>query len=174
MFNLDWYDEQAAIIRKYTLNYFPVTREIEMHDVKNARIFVKKVEIPSIQLSDFYIGAKVVLLSRCMKVTDYGDVRTRQYFETLRGRTFAMIKPDSYQNIGKIIDDVYSAGFEISKLKMSKFTKETAGAFYAEHQGKPFYDNLTDFMSSDVCVGMELVNADAVPKWREVCGPTNT
>jgi len=111
MFNLDWYDEQAGIIRKYTLNYFPVTRQIEMYDVKNERIFLKKTEIPSIQLEDFFVGAKVTILSRSMKVTDYGDVRTRQRFESFRARTFAMIKPDSYANIGKIIDHVYASGF---------------------------------------------------------------
>ena len=174
MFNLDWYDEQAGIIRKYTLNYFPVTRQIEMYDVKNARIFLKKTEIPSLQLEDFYVGAKVTILSRAMKVTDYGDVRTRQKFESFRGRTFAMIKPDCYQHIGKILDQVAASGFEISKLKMSKFTKQSAGQFYAEHQGKPFFENLTNMMTSDVTVGMELVATDAVAKWRQTIGPTNS
>ena len=174
MFNLDWYDEQAGLIRKFTLSYFPVTREIEMYDVKNVRIFLKKMEIPSIQLEDFYVGSKVTILSRAMKVTDYGDVRTRQRFEEFRGRTFAMIKPDSYQNIGKIINEASAAGFDINKLKMSKFSKDTAGQFYAEHQGKPFFDNLTNFMCGDVCVGMELCSTDAVAKWRQVIGPTNS
>lgn len=40
------------------------------------------------------------------------------------------------------MDDIYAAGFEISKLKMSKFSTATAGDFYAEHKGKPFYDGL--------------------------------
>ena len=57
MFCLDWYDEQAGLIRKYTLNYFPVTRQIEMYDVKNERIFLKKMEIPQLCLDDFYVGA---------------------------------------------------------------------------------------------------------------------
>jgi nucleoside-diphosphate kinase len=47
-FNLDWYDDQAAIIRKYSLNYFVTTNMIEMYDVKNARIFLKKIEVPGI------------------------------------------------------------------------------------------------------------------------------
>ena len=114
MFNLDWYDDQAGIIRQYTLNYFPVTRQIEMYDVKNERIFVKKMEIPSITLEDFFVGAKITILARVMKVTDYGDVRTKARFEGFRERTFAMIKPDSYQNIGKILDQVTANGFEVS------------------------------------------------------------
>ena len=145
-----------------------------MYDVKNERIFLKKTEIPSIQLEDFFVGAKVTILSRSMKVTDYGDVRTRQRFETFRARTFAMIKPDSYANIGKIIDSIYASGFEINKLKMSKFNKQSASAFYAEHQGKPFFDNLCNMMCSDVTVGMELISTDAISKWRETIGPTNS
>jgi nucleoside-diphosphate kinase len=96
VFNLDWYDEQAAIVRKYTLNYFTTSNMIEMYDVKNSRIFLKKMEIPGLCLEDFYFGAKVTLLSRVMKVTDYGDVRTRNRFEQTRARTFAMIKPHAY------------------------------------------------------------------------------
>ena len=54
---------------------------IEMFDVKNARIFLKKQQIPSIQLDDFFIGAQVTVLSRVLKVIDYGDVATRRQFE---------------------------------------------------------------------------------------------
>ena len=56
-FTLDWYDNQAGIIRKFTLNYFDVTNMIEMYDVKNSRIFLKKIEVPGIKLEDFFVGA---------------------------------------------------------------------------------------------------------------------
>jgi nucleoside-diphosphate kinase len=85
-----------------------------------------------------------------------------------------MIKPDCYLQMGKIIDQIQQSGFVINKLKMSRFNPSTASAFYAEHQGKPFFPNLSEFMCSDVAVGMELVAGDAVAKWREVIGPTNT
>lgn len=85
-----------------------------------------------------------------------------------------MIKPHAYQHFGKILDAVTAAGFSISKLKMSKFTPATCAQFYAEHVGKPFYPNLESAMCSDVCIGMELVACDAVNKWRQVIGPTNS
>jgi nucleoside-diphosphate kinase len=53
-----------------------------------------------------------------------------------------MIKPCSYQNIGKIIDTIQNGGFKINKMKMSKFSKETAEMFYEEHVGKSFFSNL--------------------------------
>lgn len=57
---------------------------------------------------------------------------------------------------------------------MSKFNKQSVSEFYAEHQGKPFFDNLCNFMCSDVTVGMELIASDAVAKWRKTIGPTNS
>ena len=47
-FEVDWYDQQADIIRAYRVLYFPVTSSIEMFDVKNARIFLKKQQIPKV------------------------------------------------------------------------------------------------------------------------------
>jgi nucleoside-diphosphate kinase len=85
-----------------------------------------------------------------------------------------MIKPDAYTNIGKIIDAIYLNGFRVSKLKMSRFTPATASVFYGEHKAKPFFPNLQQFICSDVVVGMELVAENAIDKWRQLIGPTNT
>ena len=160
--------------RKYQLVYLPIVKSIEMYDVKNQRIFLKRSEIPTISLDDFFVGSQVTILSRVLKVTDYGDIFTRRRFESERERTFAMIKPDAYTAMGKIIDGVHASGMVINKLKMSRFTKGTAGEFYAEHKGKCFYDGLEAHITSDVVTGMELVSPNAVKKWREVIGPTST
>jgi len=77
-----------------------------------------------------------------------------------------MIKPDVYTNCGKIIDCILQSGFVISKMKMSRFTVATAGEFYKEHKGKPFYQDLVNFMTSDVVIGMELIAENAVLRWR--------
>ena len=85
-----------------------------------------------------------------------------------------MIKPDAYTAMGKIIDSIAANGMVINKLKMSRFYKKSAGEFYAEHKDKSFYPNLEGHITSDVVIGMELVSPDAVKKWREIIGPTNT
>ena len=141
-FETEWYDPQADIIRPYRVLYYPVLKSVEMFDVKNSRIFLKKQQIPSIQLDDFFIGAQVTVLSRVLKVMDYGDVHTRKYFESHRQRTFAMIKPDCYAQMGQIIDAIQSNGLVLNKLKMSKFTRQSAEQFYGEHKDKPFFPNL--------------------------------
>jgi nucleoside-diphosphate kinase len=77
-------------------------------------------------------------------------------------------------NMGKIMNDIYGAGFKINRLKMSKFNNSTASKFYEEHANKEFFPNLSGHMMSDVSIGLELVANDAVSKWRSVIGPTNT
>ena len=57
------------------------------------------------------------------------------FFYTL-SRTFGMIKPDAYTNIGNILDAIEKSGFIISNLKMTKMTLQDASQFYAEHKVK--------------------------------------
>lgn len=60
-------------------------------------------------------------------------------------------------SIGKIINMIEEDGFTISNIKMAKFTRQDAENFYAEHRGKPFFNTLVEFMSSDLVVGLELI-----------------
>lgn len=173
-FETEWYDQQADIIRPYRVIYFPQLKSVEMYDTLKNRIFLKKQQIPSIALDDFFVGAQVNILSRVLKVCDYGDVHTRKHFETARQRTFAMIKPDCYAQMGQIINAIQNNGLAINKLKMSRFKSNTAAQFYAEHKDKPFFPNLQSFITSDVVVGMELVGNNACQEWRGMIGPTNT
>jgi len=85
-----------------------------------------------------------------------------------------MIKPDCYAHIGEIIAMIERAGFKIKRVKMSKFEANTASNFYNEHVDKSFFPKLLTFITSDLCVGMELVREDAIKRWRQVIGPTNT
>ena len=57
---------------------------------------------------------------------------------------------------------------------MSKFSKASAAQFYNEHVQKSFYPTLEGFITSDVCVGMELTAGGAIQGWRQFIGPTNT
>jgi nucleoside-diphosphate kinase len=73
-------------------------------------------------------------------------------------KTLTIIKPDAVKKkvVGKIIQRIEEEGFEISGLKMLHLTKEEAEGFYIVHKAKPFYDSLTDFMSSGKIVVMVL------------------
>eukprot|EP00826_Nyctotherus_ovalis_P050183 TRINITY_DN612_c0_g2_i12.p1 TRINITY_DN612_c0_g2~~TRINITY_DN612_c0_g2_i12.p1 ORF type:complete len:282 (-),score=71.56 TRINITY_DN612_c0_g2_i12:268-1113(-) len=120
-------------------------------------------------MSDLYIGSVVTVYSRQLKVVDYGDVYTRKHFEVARSSTCALIKPDVYVNMGKILD-IVSSRFAVSRMRMFKWTPEQVQGFY----DKSASIDLVNFMSSDVIVGMELIGDGAVEKWQEVMGPADS
>ena len=173
-FITETYDSFANMIRKYQLFFYPEDASIEMFDIKNNKIFLKRIINPEVALKDLFIGRDINIYSRKHKIIDYGDVFTQKTLENLTNSTYGMIKPDGYMNIGKIIDIVYNQGqFIITKLKMCKFSKENAQEFYQEHVGKSFYNFLIDYITSDYIVGMELIKKDAIKEWRKLIGPTN-
>jgi nucleoside-diphosphate kinase len=174
VFIVEWNDVQASIIRIFNLTYYLNDNTIDMYDLKNKRIFLKRTAYKGVAIEELNVGCIVTVYSRQLKVIEYADEYTRIAFEAANERTFAMIKPDAYLNIGKILTMIYQAGFKIHRLKMSRFNESSAGVFYGEHKGKHFYQGLQDFVTSDVCVGMELVREDAILAWRELLGPTNT
>lgn len=93
----------------------------------------------------------------------------------MKERTLAIIKPDAVKKrvIGRIIQRIEDEGFNILGLKMVKLSQEEAKNFYAVHKDKPFYDSLTEFMSSGPIVVILLEGEQAVKHWREVMGATN-
>ena len=90
-------------------------------------------------------------------------------------RTFTMIKPDAVRNghIGAILEQITGAGFKIVAMKYTRLSSEKAGEFYAVHKGRPFYDELVDFMSSGPIVAAILEKENAVADFRELIGATN-
>ena len=93
----------------------------------------------------------------------------------MNNKTFAIIKPDAVKNghSGKIIDRVINSNFKILGLKLIRMTKPQAEGFYEIHSEKPFYAELTEFMSSGKCIVMALQKEDAVNEWRKLIGATN-
>ncbi len=90
-------------------------------------------------------------------------------------RTFAIIKPDAFAagHAGKILARIYSEGFKVVGLKKLYLSKVEAEGFYAVHKERPFFGELTDFMSSGPCLVMALEADNAILKWRELMGATN-
>lgn len=90
-------------------------------------------------------------------------------------QTLAIIKPDAVKKniIGKIIQRIEDEGFKISAMKMLHLTKDEAKGFYAVHKARPFYESLTDFMSSGPVVVMALERENAISHWRLVMGATD-
>ena len=90
-------------------------------------------------------------------------------------RTLAIIKPDGVRKnlIGEVIRRIQEAGFTVRALKMVRLTKGEAEGFYEVHRGRPFFEELTTFMSSGPCVPMVLEKENAVADYRTLIGATN-
>ena len=90
-------------------------------------------------------------------------------------RTLAILKPDCVRKnlIGEVIRRIQEAGFRVCALKMVRLTRQEAEGFYAVHQGRPFFEELTTFMSSGPCVPLVLEKDDAVAAFRVLIGATD-
>ncbi len=90
-------------------------------------------------------------------------------------RTFVAIKPDAVQRglIGEIIQKFEKKGFKIIGLKLLQLDRKTAEKHYEEHVGKPFFENLVNFITSGPIVAMVLEGVDAVNAVRKLMGATN-
>ena len=90
-------------------------------------------------------------------------------------RTLSIIKPDGVRqgDAGKILAKIEQAGFKILGLRMIQMTKRHAEGFYAVHKKRPFFDSLTEFMSSGPCIVMVLEKDDAIDDLRKLMGATD-
>jgi nucleoside-diphosphate kinase len=90
-------------------------------------------------------------------------------------RTFAIIKPDGVaaNQQGEILARIHQHGFKIIAIQSLRLTKEQAGGFYAVHKTRPFFGELTDFMSSGKIIAMVLEADNAIAKWRDAMGATD-
>lgn len=90
-------------------------------------------------------------------------------------RTLAIIKPDAVKRglQGDILSRIQMAGFAIVAIKSLRLSKGEAEGFYAVHKARPFFGELTDFMSSGKAIVMVLEAEGAIPKWRDAMGATD-
>ncbi len=90
-------------------------------------------------------------------------------------KTLSIIKPDAVERtlIGEILAQIEAGGLRIKALKMVHMSKAQAQGFYAVHKERPFFDSLTDYMSSGPVVVSILEGANAIARYREIMGATN-
>jgi len=93
----------------------------------------------------------------------------------MKERTLSIIKPDGVSRnlIGEVIKRLEAEGIEIMAMKMIKMSKDQAKGFYSVHEGKPFFESVTDFMSSGPSVVMVLEGNDVIKRYRKLMGATN-
>ncbi|HMB31592.1 MAG TPA: nucleoside-diphosphate kinase [Desulfohalobiaceae bacterium] len=93
----------------------------------------------------------------------------------MKEQTLTIVKPDAVERnlAGYILSWIESEGFEIQALKMLHMSKRQAQGFYAVHKDKPFFDSLTDYMSSGPIIVAVLQKDNSIEDYRGLMGPTN-
>ena len=90
-------------------------------------------------------------------------------------QTLSIIKPDGVAKglVGEVLRRIEKQGLRIKAMKLLEMTKAQAEGFYAVHKERPFFNSLTDFMTSGPVVVMILEGDNAIARWREMMGATN-
>ncbi|KAG2457095.1 NDK7 kinase, partial [Polypterus senegalus] len=156
-FLAEWYDPNAALLRRYQLLFYPRDGSVEMFDVKNQRIFLRRTKYDCLHLEDLFVGNRLNIFSRQLHLIDYGDQYTASKLGSKKQRTLAMIKPDAVAKMGTIIQLINDAGLTITKAKMTTFSS-----------------NLLQFITSGPIIAMEIFGDEAVAAWRRLIGPTDS
>jgi len=173
-FIVDWYDAQASLIRQYQFLFYPRDNSIEMYDVKNKKKFFTRQRMDSISVKQLFLHNRINVCSRQLDIVDYGDEYTRISLTECQERTLALIKPDAITQSGSIIEVLEkNTSLRICDCRMVNMTYANACEFYAEHQGKPFFNGLVNHMTSGPVLALELIGDNAVSQWRNLLGATN-
>lgn len=90
-------------------------------------------------------------------------------------RTLVLIKPDGVARglVGEVLGRIEHKGFTIVALELITMTREVAESHYGEHKGKPFFDDLVAFITSDPLVAAVIEGHEAIVSWRSMMGATN-
>ncbi|HXJ22810.1 MAG TPA: nucleoside-diphosphate kinase [Polyangia bacterium] len=91
-------------------------------------------------------------------------------------RTFGIVKPDAVgkSSIGGVIDLIEKGGLKLVGLRLVRLSDPQARAFYAVHKERPFYSDLVKFMTSGPAVVMAIEGENAIARYREIMGPTDS
>jgi nucleoside-diphosphate kinase len=91
-------------------------------------------------------------------------------------RTFGIVKPDAVAKnaVGGVVDLIEKAGLKVVGLRLVRLSEPQAQAFYGVHRERPFFADLVRFMTSGPCVVMAIEGENAVSRYREVMGPTDS
>ena len=119
------------------------------------------------------LGIPILFFNGCFQNFFNKNVNDKEL--SMQQRTLAIIKPDAVKakSSGKIIDRIEQEGFNILAMQKIHLTKEKAESFYAVHNGKPFFDELVQFMISGPVIVMAMEKEDAIKAWRDLMGATD-
>lgn len=117
-FLVEWFDPTSKLTRSFQLSFCPSDETVEMYDLKNKKIFLKRTRIQDVSLQDLYIGSAVNIFSRQLVIVGYGDAFTQNALGKSLESLCVVIGPAKYAEMGNIIDHALKAGFYVAGIRM--------------------------------------------------------
>ncbi|CAH4031241.1 nucleoside diphosphate kinase 7 isoform X1 [Pieris brassicae] len=166
----EWYDNQASLVRRFNVFYYPNDDTIEMYDLKNRKTFLRRVKVNGIALDNFFIGSSLFILGRLVKIVDFACEHTKEKLHKDMEVTFALIKPIPSKITGKIITHFFEHNLKITKMKKARLTGDDVNYLYRSQLSDPTFPFLLEHLTGDLVYGMELVGKDAVALSKQIIG----
>ncbi|XP_023934059.2 nucleoside diphosphate kinase 7 isoform X2 [Bicyclus anynana] len=144
----EWYDNQASLVRRFNIFYYPTDDTVEMYDLKNRKTFLRRVKVNGVNIDSFFIGSTLPIL----------------------GRTFAMIKPMPTNIVGKIITHLNEKNMKITKMKKTTLTVDDINFIYRKQLSDATFPFLLDHLTGQQVFCMELVGSESVTACVKILG----
>jgi len=168
-FIVEWFDTQAELIRRYRLTYFVkkgTSNEIELFDIKNKRVFLKRVALPSLSLTDLYLGATLSVYARQLKVVEFCDSFTKQKCGKAKSFLVLIMNANKSPYLGQAISNIESTqDLRVSQMKMLRLSVQDAQLFGQQLQ---LDVRMMQSIAERPVVALELMHTQGAALWNNL------
>ncbi|OXB74967.1 UNVERIFIED_CONTAM: hypothetical protein H355_011763 [Colinus virginianus] len=121
VFRVHYYDSQGGTTKEFLLFYYLASNTVELYDTNSRRLFLKRCKAPPSLEEQLYINNTIHLVSRQLKIVDYGDERTRRLLAAKRvTKVGIIVKPHAHKYVGEILQRLLDAELTLSYVHMSR------------------------------------------------------
>ncbi|XP_071625852.1 nucleoside diphosphate kinase homolog 7 isoform X2 [Temnothorax longispinosus] len=173
VFEAEWYDQVACMLKKFYLYYYPSDNTVELFDLKTKKTFLRRTTCEGITAKDFYVGTVITIFSRCIKITGYADTCTKTKLETQLQKVFVFLKPDVIDKMGEILKAIINYDFYITNIKMIRLTPNDIAEcnLVKDEIDKT---SVINYLISGPVVALELLGGNGIMRWQELAGPEDS
>mmetsp|Transcript_28170 Transcript_28170/g.27014 ORF Transcript_28170/g.27014 Transcript_28170/m.27014 type:complete len:354 (+) Transcript_28170:119-1180(+) len=158
LFVVEWFDPMPRLKRMYLLKYFVQQHQVEMVDIKNKKMFLKKTPLTVENTKeDFCVGKKILVLSRELDIIDYGDLATKQALQHQNQQACIILSSNIYQKWGQIIQ-ILNENLTVIGIKSIYTNKDTANEILQITNS----NKSSDILTRGVSLAISLSGSDAI------------
>ncbi|XP_034947840.1 nucleoside diphosphate kinase 7 isoform X2 [Chelonus insularis] len=170
IFKAEWFDTTAEITKNFYLYFFSIDNSIELFDIKNKKIFLRRTKCEGISLKDLYVGSMVTIFSRPMKIVDAVDDNTKIKVNKTLEKTFAMLKPYVINKMGEILKTITAHNIHIANIKMCLLDDYDVEKLYRNNEQ---LSRIKEYLTSGPVVTLMLLGENVINRWNELVGPSD-